>query len=116
MEFYKKQINELQFKVANSSAELKSEVLERQALVSLQDKIKETMKSAVQKQISLEQDIVQLKLSSENEARSKASRIPDNGRAGQQNEEMVLIQNEVKMLSISCDSKNLTIDELSEKV
>jgi hypothetical protein len=65
VEFYKKQIAELQYKLSSSVAELKAQVLEKQAIEHHHEQIKETMKQAVQKQNALEQEVAHLKLTAE---------------------------------------------------
>ena len=65
IDFYKKQISELQYKISSSAAELKAETLEKQALAHHQDQMKDNMKQAIQKQNLLEQEIAQLKLIAE---------------------------------------------------
>lgn len=65
IDFYKKQISELQYKISNITAELKAEILEKQALAHHQDQIKDSMKQAVLKQNILEQEIAHLKLNTE---------------------------------------------------
>ena len=65
LDFYKKQISELQYKISNITAELKAETLEKQALAHHQEQMKDNMKQAVQKQNILEQEIAHLKLTTE---------------------------------------------------
>ncbi len=65
IDFYKKQISELQYKLSNIAAELKTENLEKQALSHHQNQMKDNMKQAIQKQNLLEQEIAHLKLVAE---------------------------------------------------
>ena len=63
--FYKKQIQELQYKLSNALAEVKTENLERQALLHHQEQMKDAMKQAIQKQTALEQELGHLRQSTE---------------------------------------------------
>ncbi|KAJ3334841.1 hypothetical protein HDU91_002500, partial [Kappamyces sp. JEL0680] len=120
VDFYKKQIQELQHKLSSVSAELKSEILEKQALVHHQDQIKENMKQSAQKQGSLEQEVAHLKLALDREqqlVRQRKSRNSDETRAEQDFAEQKLqMENEIKMLNIACESKNRLIEDLNQKI
>ncbi|KAJ2997998.1 hypothetical protein HDV02_005000 [Globomyces sp. JEL0801] len=120
VESYKKQINDLQNKLAKSVSDFQSERLEKENILSLQTQLKETAKQHIQKSTKLESelDLIRIELDKErNLNKSKRSMgFQDSRIEDDKMEKIIQLQNQLKMAKISCETKDRMIETLSQNV
>ncbi|KAJ3260629.1 hypothetical protein HK103_000239 [Boothiomyces macroporosus] len=117
---FTREISDLQTKISRLMADLKCESLEKQALIDQQIQLKEATKVAIQRSSMLEQEIDSLKLRVDREnkigsskrAKSEASVREEQEKA----EQLCQLENQVKMLKISVETKEANIEALCQRV
>ncbi|KAJ3275350.1 hypothetical protein HDV01_000642 [Terramyces sp. JEL0728] len=120
VETFTKQIADLQTKVSRLTADLKSESIEKQALIGQQTQLKEAMKVAVQRSSSLEQEVDSLKLLVDGEAKGSLSNRKKSDAAIREEQERIeyiaQMESQVKMLKIAVETKDANTETLYQKI
>lgn len=114
----KKQMSDLQGRLASTLAELEVQTLENQNMRVQEEQMKEIAKAAIQKSKALEQELNKLKEDAAEDRKTRNSRsrgvIEDPG-SEQATQNRIILENEVKMLKIQLQTKEKTIESVMQK-